>query len=253
MSRTVNELRRVLEENPRYTLEDLWVRYRGTLTRLLKWDSKAFAQVRALAQKSRPLRLVPSEKVSPDPRDAECADRLRQAALRLYAGTDRPVKISRQMVGRAANLMRVVSARPAYPLSNEVRDGFAETQWHFYARRYLWTRAQLTGETSPSELWRHAGIWYYKFVELDGFFRAHSIALSSRLREGQIVAMLSEHGIDFKWEGPCPEKTFARSGRAYVKKGTSSARAIRETEQKAAAGKADALDVEVGPVQRKRA
>ncbi|WP_211709064.1 TniQ family protein [Paraburkholderia aspalathi] len=225
VSRAVNELRRTLEENPRYTLEDLWSRYRGTLTRLLKWDRKAFAQIRDFAQKSRSKRPIAARAVTPHRLDGERADQLRQAALRLYASTDRPAKISRHSIGRAAKLVHVTHARAAYPKCNEVLDELAETQWHFYARRYLWTLSRLPDGASTSAVCEQAGLWYYKFVELDAYFRARSLTQITRLREGQIVAVLRDCGVGLKWEGPCPEKTFARPGRAYVKKGWGHARA----------------------------
>jgi hypothetical protein len=78
--------------------------------------------------------------------------RIRQSALRLYAGTDRPVRISKHMIGRATKLANVAYARSAFPHCREVLDEFAESQWHFYARRYVWTLAQITGDASPSEL-----------------------------------------------------------------------------------------------------
>ncbi|CAE6872644.1 hypothetical protein R69658_08238 [Paraburkholderia aspalathi] len=219
------ELRGALEENPRYTIEDLWGRYRGTLTRLLKWDRKAFAQIRDFAQKSRSKRLIAVRVVSPHRLDGERADQLRQAALKLYASAERPARISRYSIGRAAKLTHVVCARAAYPRCNEVLDELAETQWHFYARRYLWTLSRLPDGASTSAVCQQAGLWYYKFVELDAYFRARSLTQITRLREGQIVAVLRDCGVGLKWEGPCPEKTFARPGRAYVKKGPGSARA----------------------------
>ncbi|TDN59279.1 hypothetical protein B0G77_8478 [Paraburkholderia sp. BL10I2N1] len=64
VSRALNEPRRALEENPRYTLEDLWGRYRGTLVRLLKWDWQAFNQIRDFAQQSRSKRPIAARTVS---------------------------------------------------------------------------------------------------------------------------------------------------------------------------------------------
>jgi hypothetical protein len=253
VSRAVIELRRTLEENPRYTLEDLWSRYRGTLTRLLKWDRKAFAQIRDLAQKSRSRRPISTRVVSPHRLDGERADQLRQAALRLYASTDRPVKISRHSIGRAANLVHVTHARAAYPRCNEVLDELAETQWHFYARRYLWTLAHRPDGASTSEVWHQAGLWYYKLVELDAYFRARSLTQVSHLREGQIVALLRDHGVDLKWEGPCPDKTFARPGRAYVKKGTWEMRPTARTGSGNEPTPKDTFAVALEPPQRKQA
>lgn len=255
VSRAVRELHRAMEENPGYRLEDLWSRYRGTLTRLLKWDRRAFAQIRDFAQKSRSKRPIAARVVSPHRLDGERADQLRQAALKLYASTDRPAKISRYSIGRAAKLAHVVSSRAAYPQCNEVLDGFAETQWHFYARRYLWTLAHLPGGASASEVCHRAGIWYYKFVELDAYFRAHSLTQVSGLREGQIVAMLHDYGIDLKWKGPCPDKTFARPGRAYVKKGAGITRTLANTDSNNVPTPAleDADAVAVEPPQLKRA
>jgi hypothetical protein len=196
----MDDLRRIMHENPRYTLEDLWARYRGTLARLLKWDASAFEEVKALAQKPRHLQHALTRVVSPHPRDEECADRLQQAALKLYASAGRPAKISKSTIGRAAKLVHVAYANPAYPRCTRVLEEFIESQWHFYARRYVW-------------------VWHYKFVELDAWFRKRALNSVGRLREGQIVAILREYGIGLKWEGPCPDKTFLKSGRAYVKRG----------------------------------
>ncbi|OJA54237.1 hypothetical protein BGV69_24225 [Burkholderia ubonensis] len=220
VARTIDDLRRIIEENPRFTLEDLWARYRGTLARLLKWDASAFEQVKALAQKPRRLQYTPTRVVSPHPRDEEFADRLRQAALKLYASTDRPTRISKSAIGRAAKLAHIAYANSAYPRSTRVLGEFVESQWHFYARRYVWALAHApTANVSTSRLLEDAGVWYYKFIELDAYFRKRSLPPVGRLREGQIVAILREHSIDLKWEGPCPDKTFMKSGRAYVKRG----------------------------------
>jgi len=237
VSRAANELRRALEENPRYTLEDLWGRYRGTLTRLLKWDRKAFSQIRDMAQKSRSKRLIAARVVSAHRLDGERADQLRQAALELYASIERPARISRYSIGRAAKLGHVVCARAAYPQCNEVLDEFAETQWHFYARRYLWTLVRLPDGASTSEVCRQAGIWYYKFVELDAYFRARSLPQVSRISNGQIVAILRKHGIDLKWQGPCPDKAFVSPGRAYARKGSVPGHPVSEALGKAASGR----------------
>jgi hypothetical protein len=255
VSRTVSDLRCVLEENPRYTLEDLWTRYRGTLARLLKWDPKAFEQVKAFSQKSRSHRRIDEQTLSPHRRDSEFADRLRQAALKLYASTDRPMKVSRYTIGQAAKLAHVVYAHSAYPQCRDVLNEFVETQWHFYARRYLWTVAYLPNGASTSEVWKHARIWYYKFVELDAYFRARSLTQASRLREGQIVSVLREHGVDFKWKGPCPTKTFARPGRAYVKKGTGTPKPMPDTDRHTAAERMemDLSTIALESPQRKRA
>ncbi|KVD97052.1 hypothetical protein WI90_33630 [Burkholderia ubonensis] len=220
VARAIDDLRRVIEENPRYTLEDLWARYRGTLARLLKWDARAFEQVKALAQKPRHLQHTSTRIVTPHPRDEEFADRLRQAALRLYASTVRPAKISKSTIGRAAKLAHIAYARSAYPRSTRVLEEFVESQWHFYARRYVWAFAHAsTANVSASRLLEDAGVWYYKFIELDAYFRKRPLPPVGRLRDGQIVALLREYGIDLKWEGPCPDKTFMKSGRAYVKRG----------------------------------
>lgn len=219
VSRAVDELRRALEENPRYTLEDLWTRYRDTLTRLLKWETERLFPKFATLHRSRAAgNQWPRGRFRHIGLIARGADQLRQAALRLYASTDRPARISKYSIGRAAKLAHVVSSRAAYPQCNEVLDGFAETKWHFYARRYLWTLAQLPDAVSASEVQQQTGIWHYKFVELDAYFRVRSLGEVKRLREGQIIVLLRSHGIDLKWEGPCPDKTFARPGRAYVKK-----------------------------------
>ncbi len=220
VARTVEDLRLIIEENPRYTLEDLWARYRGTLARLLKWDASAFETIKALAQKPRHLPHTSTRVVSPHPRDEEFANRLRQAALRLYASTDRPTKISKSSIGRAAKLAHIAYANSAYPGSTRVLGEFVESQWHFYARRYVWALAHIpTTNVSMSRLLEEAGVWYYKFIELDAYFRKRALPPVSRLREGQIVAILRKYNIDLKWEGPCPDKTFMKSGRAYVKRG----------------------------------
>ncbi|KVM72364.1 hypothetical protein WJ60_07645, partial [Burkholderia ubonensis] len=220
VARTIDVLRRIMEENPRYTLEDLWTHYRGTLARLLKWDANAFEQIKALAQKPRHLQHTSTRVVSPHPRDEEFAERLRQAALRLYASTDRPTKISKSAIGRAAKLAHIAYASSAYPGSTRVLGEFVESQWHFYARRYVWALAHApAANVSTSRLLEVAGVWYYKFIELDAYFRKRALPLVGRLREGQIVAILREYSIDLKWEGPCPDKAFMSSGRAYVKRG----------------------------------
>lgn len=252
ISRAVGDLRGVLEDNPHYTLEDLWARYRGTLTRLLRWDPKAFEQIRTLAQKSRTRQRVTGRIVEANPRDGEFADRLRQAALKLYANMGRPVKISRQSIGRDANLVHVVSARQAYPLSNAMLDGLSETQWHFYARRYLWALAEVPGDASAAVINRHSGIWYYKFVELDAWFRNRLKPSSSRLREGQVISVLRDLGIEFAWSGPCPERTFRPAGRKYIRIADNVGQADKDRYQGVAAPKEE-TSVDPSMEVRKRA
>ncbi|MFK0380277.1 TniQ family protein [Pandoraea sp. NPDC090278] len=220
ISRTVEELSRILRENPRYTLDDLWARYHGTLSRLVKWDAEAFETIRALAQKPRPFKRVSPRVGAPHPRDEEYADRLRQAALKLYASTDRPSKISRRSVGRAGGLIHVVYAAAVYPRCVQVVEEFAESAWYFYARRYVWALSRMSATDAPGAVTRFymdTGIWHYKFIELDAHLRKRLPASIGRLREGQVIAILHNCGIDLKWEGPCPEKSFANAGRAYVR------------------------------------
>ncbi|KVM80860.1 hypothetical protein WJ60_27075 [Burkholderia ubonensis] len=84
----------------------------------------------------------------------------------------------------------------------------------------MWALAHApTANVSTSRLLEVAGVWYYKFIELDAYFRKRALPLVGRLREGQIVAILREYSIGLKWEGPCPDKAFMSSGRAYVKRG----------------------------------
>ena len=138
--------------------------------------------------------------------DAELADRIRQPAIKLYASLERPVRVSRSRIGRAANLSRVVCARSAYPRCNGVLDELAETQWHFCARRYVWTRVQCQDTSSGSKFWLRSGIGYYQFVELHAWFKAKAPAQLPHMREGQIVALLQKHGVNLKWKGRLPTR-----------------------------------------------
>jgi len=210
----LSTLSAAIVENPDCTIEMLWVRFPGTLKRLLKRDSVAFEIFReGLQSKTRAPQRVSPRAEARDARDEANAELLRQAATRLYASNSRPVRISRKEILRTAGLRPGDGHAKWFPASAQVLNEYVDSAWHFWARRYVWSLVQLGETAGSSELRAHSGLLSYNFRELVPFFS--KLNVPKVLKTGQLTAVLAQYGIDRSWDGPCPDREVKKAGRAY--------------------------------------
>ncbi len=125
---------------------DLWRDHYGAMKRIAVVSSKAGIETlkKAIEKKStkHTKKLVRSRPKVANARDAEWAEEIKKTAARLLSDYDRPIRLS------IGSLVRNTEFKPAswpdaisFPLTRAACMEFLESQWHFYARRVLWTES----------------------------------------------------------------------------------------------------------------
>lgn len=147
----------------------------------------------------------------------------------------RPVRVTKRRLIRAAKFCPKGVHWPAearFPLASEAAKAYAETTWHFYARRMLWTLQSLHDlDTAVHKIVILAGLEVYKAKAILQHFPDVVRCGGGSIKA--INAILHEMGIGVDWQGPCPERSFYRAGRAYQlrtnRRGPIGARAAKPT------------------------
>ncbi len=147
--------------------------------------------------------------------DVKWSDEITATAPRLIWKDIRPVKITKHQLLNGGSIKQATWPVPSkYPLTCVALNQKAESMWHFYARRMLWTLQALNDPHTPA----------HKIIILAALevnkARAVLAFFSDAPRGGGtsmeiIRAILKGRGIGTDWKGPCPEQEFYRAGRAY--------------------------------------
>lgn len=210
----IRRLNAAIEENAQLRIEDLWERLPGSMSRLVRNDPEVFEEMKSrLAFKAKkPAKTEPkSPKVNV--RDEERAELLRQSAIRLYATNSNPRRVMTSELLRHAGLKAYTNKKDVFPSCAKVFTEYFESNWHFWARRYIWALVQVGGTSFPTALRQKSGLHSYVYSELLTFFS--KLEEPKVLKEGQIITILGKYGIQRDWAGPCPDKEVKRAGRAY--------------------------------------
>lgn len=165
-----------------------------------------------IERKPKPPKFKSKSTISPT--DHELAWKLRERSADLYSSCEKPKKVTANRVILDINWNPYIHNKYIFPESMLALKEIPESGWYFYARRIIW--AKLAYKCAPDVVVRRkAGIKTQHGVVLMKFFQ--DIDLSTPLRPGIVTKLLTDRGIYRDWEGPCPEREFAPTGRSFYK------------------------------------
>lgn len=208
-----------------YDSQQLWKFYSGGMKRLVKVVPDACelidARLRAAAaKKKRRAGKESAFKERDKQSDIEWAKAIDENARIIYASDERPYRVTMNKLVKTAKFCPKGIQLPSkvrFPLARAAAEENAESVWHFFARRMLWTLQSLHEPTCSlsvirilSKLELHKGnaiLQYFLDVPRCGGASAQ-----------EINAVLATRGIGLDWSGPCPERVFYRAGRAYQRR-----------------------------------
>ncbi|MBI5920696.1 MAG: hypothetical protein HY847_03495 [Betaproteobacteria bacterium] len=209
----------LLERNLKWTIEDLWREEPGLMRKFLRKNPGGLTWLREQLNKEAATRkgshLFSELEQS---RDHHWAQQFTEAAAAEYLSIDFPAKATCSHIMRKAGWKS--PAKPdqrKYPLARKTLGFLAESQWHYFARRILWSKLTLgISCTSPSNINCLAGIKDLRGRDLVTYFS--DVPASRPLETGTIMKILEEYHISKSWEGLPPRPEYYVPGRDYVAK-----------------------------------
>ena len=201
---------------PDCTIEDLWKSHYGLMKRLVSLDLEAITLLRRKLQQLKPKPAGPAKVPRRSEKDGERARSVMATAAALYASVAKPEKITINRLAKEAGWNSTALNQHAFPATLRALEEYAESNWHFYARRILW--AKLTHKRAAISVVRaRSGVEYHRSLVLMHFFQ--DVDLSLPYDAETVTQLLAERGIQRDWAGPCPERGFPPAGRRYYEKG----------------------------------
>jgi hypothetical protein len=207
----------------------LWKFYSGGMKRLVKTVPNACelidARLRAAAARKKRRSGKESELKEHDRiSDIEWAKAINESAVKIYASDDRPYRVTMNKLIEATKFHPKSVRWPSqarFPLARAAAENNAETVWHFFARRVLWTLQSLhEPEISLSVIRIRSGLELHKGKTVLQYFL--DAPRCGGVSAKEINNVLVVRGIGRDWAGPCPDRVFYRAGRAYQHRRTSS-------------------------------
>lgn len=205
----------IAHQHPDWNIDDLWRTYPGLMKKLIRHNDDGFVWLKSLLDKGVTKDdTVPVLSVATQhPDDLKWARNFASTAIALYNSTDIPKKITRNFLMHKAGWNRGNIPNPArYPLARHQLELLKESDWHFYARRILWTklRAGAVGASERSVL-GDSGIEHHQGLLVLQYFS--SVPSTRSLGLGTIMEILAEYGISKEWDGPAHDLQFLKPGR----------------------------------------
>lgn len=197
---------------PNCSIEDLWKSHYGLMKRLVSLDLEAITRLKRKLQQLKPKPAGPAKVPHKSEKDGERARSVMATAAALYASVAKPEKITINRLVKEAGWNPAALNQHAFPATLRALEEYAESNWHFYARRILW--AKLTHKRAAISVVRErSGVEYHRSLVLMHFFQDVDLSLSYDAET--ITRLLAERGIQRDWPGPCPEREFPPAGRRY--------------------------------------
>jgi len=197
---------------PDCSIEDLWKSHYGLMKRLVSLDLEAITLLRRKLQQVKPKPADPAKVPRRSEKDGERARSVMSTAAALYASAAKPEKVTINRLAKEAGWSATALNPHAFPATLRALEEYAESNWHFYARRILW--AKLTHKRAAISVIRaRSGVEYHRSLVLMDFFQ--DVDLSVSYDAETIMRLLAERGIQRDWSGPCPEREFPPAGRRY--------------------------------------
>jgi hypothetical protein len=205
-----------------YAPQQLWHHNVSKMKRLVKLVPDAYERIEArlheaAAKKKQLATRRLNTKTRDDALDPSWATGIEASAATIYQKEQRPFRVTMNQLVKAATGspkgMRLPTSERT-PLARAAADANAESIWHFYARRMLWTLQSLNApDTPPHAIIKLARLEVNKAREILKYFSNVRRCGGPSIKE--INQILAAHGVGRTWAGPCPEKTFYKTGRAY--------------------------------------
>jgi len=205
-----------------YESEQLWKFFSGGMKRLVKVLPNACELIdkrlrAAAARKARRSGRGPEMKERDRQSDIEWAKAINESAMRIYASDKRPYRVTMNRLIEAAEFRPKGIRLPSqerFPLARSAAEKNAESVWHFFARRMLWTLQSLhEPDISFSAIRIRSGLELHKGNAVLQYFS--DVPRCGGVSAKEINAVLESREIGYDWAGPCPDRAFYRAGRAY--------------------------------------
>lgn len=164
-----------------------------------------------IGKRTKKVKSMPSPEV-----DAALAESVRNAGAELHADIGKPQRITKnQLLLRASGTKtRVWPTSDSLPRTQVLCELLAESQWHFYGRRLLWTMLKFVGrKASKSMLVEESGLENRKA----GDVLDHLLACGCQPANQSFSLQLEKLGIPKNWAGPYPDRQYPTAGRKYVR------------------------------------
>lgn len=217
----MDELIEVARRNG-YDSQKLWHNCVGSMKRLVRYLPDACKQIDARLneeanKKKRDAARALKATASDRKLDPLWTDAIVSAAAAIYSKEERPYRVTMNRLLKKAAFRPKGTLCPTQertPLARAAAEGNAESTWHFYARRMLWTLQSLDDHvTAEHTIVKLSQLEVFKAREILKFFESVRRCGGASVKE--ITQILASRGVDRHWIGPCPEKAFYRAGRAY--------------------------------------
>ncbi len=174
------------------------------------------ARLKSSSEKTDKRASKPPSRLTPE-MDAALAEKVRVAGAAMHADTDKPQRITKnQVLLKAANGKKLAwPTTDTAPLTLAHCESVAESQWHFYARRLLWTMLEFAGRNaSKSMLVEASGLEYRKAGDVLDYLLKFDYQPTPESYSQQLERL----GILKKWKGPKPDSQYPKVGRLYIRK-----------------------------------
>lgn len=205
-----------------YNAQQLWKHNFGAMKRLVKLEPNACDVIdarllKAAAQKKQQSTRALRTKERDHQLDQQWSEAINAAATKIYRENQRPIRVTKHRLIRGSNSNSKSVLWPSvdrFPLASAAANANAETTWHFYVRRLLWTLLSLHDPQTPDhKIFILARLEVNKARAVLHYFS--DITRGGGASISLISAILDERGIKIDWLGPCPDRSFYKAGRAY--------------------------------------
>lgn len=216
-SSTLQFLEKAQLNNPNYDLNDFWENHRAKMRKLVSDNKDEFERFKEL---------ISAGEDNAEPgisidigcmnEDSILANRVEMVANELYRSTKKPEKMTKHGILNAAgiNAYKYIYVDGYTKLKQKIEECI-ESQWHYYARRILWTKLKIGNREYPvSEITIESGVNHSVAMRLDSFFK--DATKNIPFEQGSIMKILNKYRIELDWEGPDPDNVYYLNGRNYV-------------------------------------
>jgi hypothetical protein len=198
--------------------EDLWQKHSGAMKKLVALGGKDSTDklrtaIEAYPNLSRKKRVVAA---TAHPKDQEWAEAIKATAARLYGDDGKPMRVTMAALVRGTKLSPSRWPDAAtFPAARAACEGAAESQWHFYARRAMWSMSRYYGKNvARTAITEDTGLEHHRISDV-----CHYLISLNIVPVAPYVDQLRAKGIQREWGGPSPDKVYRKAGRGYVRTG----------------------------------